>query len=98
MSNANTLAQYKKQTKAAFVSRAKYAIKARSLKLCVKVANDFLKDKFARFLVVDSNGTIKFNWTLKGAYSWLAYGAKDFVQIVDTRDFSIVAERRQAYA
>lgn len=89
---------FQKAKNKAFISRAKYAFKKRSLKLAGKLCNDIAKNLWARYLVVDSFGTVIFCWTLAGAYDWIPYCAPGLARIVDTLDFTVVAERRQAYA
>lgn len=83
---------------ASFAKRAFQAVKAKSFSQAVKLANDVAKHHFARYLVVDANGTKQFAWTLSGAYAWIPFCAQELVRIVDTSDFSVVAERKQAYA
>ena len=95
---AKTVTEFKAKHMKSFVSRAKYAIKARSVKLALSVTNDFLKYHFAQFLVVDCHGTVKYCWTIGGAYAWLPFCAKEYAQIVETRSHTTVAERRQVYA
>lgn len=97
MINALTFAEYDKKTNCAFFKRAKYALKTKSLRLLAKVGNDFLKHHYARFLVVDNHGTVIFCWTEKQALSWFPFCAPGLARVVDTRDFSVVAERRHFY-
>jgi hypothetical protein len=89
-----SFAQYEKRTIGAIKRRAAYAIKTRSFKLVACALGDFMRFNFARFLVVDSFGTIQFCWTLSQALAWLPLCAADFVMVVDTLDNSTVAQRR----
>lgn len=98
MCKFSSFEQYEKAEKAVFIRRAKYAVKTRSFKLAAKLVNDIAKKHFARFLVLDSSGTKQFCWTRAGADAWLPFCAAGMARIVDTSDFSTVAERHHAYA
>lgn len=86
------------QKSASFTSRTIQAIKAKSACQACKLVNDVLKHHFARYLVVDAHGTKQLCWTLASAYAWIPFCAPELVRIVDTYDFSIVAERSHIYA
>jgi len=64
----------------------------------LRLCNNIAKHYFARYLLVDANGTKMLFWTVGGAVAWLPYGASELVRIVDTNDFTIIFERKQAYA
>jgi hypothetical protein len=83
-------------TPAKFSTRAMGAARSGSFWQLAKLCNDIAKHHFARYLIVDAYATKQLAWTLKGAYAWLPFCAPEIVRIVDTLDFSIVVERRQA--
>ena len=92
-----TLATYKKAENTSFKKRLAYALKNKNVKALATLANDFAAVHFARYLVLDCFGTKKFCWSEKGAYAWIPFCSAN-AKIVDTLDFSILAERTQKYA
>ena len=97
MKKVPTFTAYKKAESNGFKSRAVYALKMKSLKAFLSLANDFAAVHFARYLVLDCHGTKRFCWTIEAAHAWLPY-CSEKARIVDTLDFTVVAERVQKYA
>lgn len=97
MSQFNSLSAYKIQTQLSLKKRARYALKVRSVSCAMRVANDFLKLHFAKYMVADMSGTVQFEWTMRAAFAWLPFCSPDYAMIFDTYKLSIVSDRSHAY-
>ena len=97
MEKYSSFAAYTKAENSSFKKRLAYALKAKSLKGICSVVADVAAVHFARYLVLDCFGTKRFCWTLKAAYAWFPYCSAQ-AKIIDTLDFSTIAERTQKYA